>query len=173
MVWRFGWGVQSCQLMEYAAGLLPWNLRIAWRTDWNIETKSSQHLLTLPGQWYYDDAETSAFNVNLPMLNRKTTWENPEFFLSTLRSTRGIPDELGFSILDDSCEFLIKLYWIKQKVLLPHYIIILFSESLDSEDVLRQNVETLVANNSPSQDFSHPDDLFQSRYVTPRFKPFS
>ena len=30
-----------------------------------------------------------------------------------------------------------------------------------------------VTNNSPSQDFSHPDDLFQSRYVTPGFKPFS
>ena len=26
---------------------------------------------------------------------------------------------------------------------------------------------------SPSQDSSHPDDLFQSRYVTPGFKPFS
>ena len=29
-----------------------------------------------------------------------------------------------------------------------------------------QNVETSVANNSPSQDQSHPDDLFQSRYLT-------
>ena len=26
---------------------------------------------------------------------------------------------------------------------------------------------------SPSQDSNHPDDLFQSRYVTPGFKPFS
>ena len=26
---------------------------------------------------------------------------------------------------------------------------------------------------SPSQDSNHPDDRFQSRYVTPRFKPFS
>jgi len=25
----------------------------------------------------------------------------------------------------------------------------------------------------PSQDSNHPDDLFQSRYVTPGFKPFS
>ena len=32
-------------------------------------------------------------------------------------------------------------------------------------------VETSVANNSPSQDSSHPDDHFQSRYVTPGFKP--
>ena len=32
-------------------------------------------------------------------------------------------------------------------------------------------VETPVANNSPSQDSNHPDDLFQSRYVTPGFKP--
>ena len=30
-----------------------------------------------------------------------------------------------------------------------------------------------VANNSPSQDSSHPDYYFQSRYVTPGFKPFS
>ena len=29
-----------------------------------------------------------------------------------------------------------------------------------------RNVETSVANNSPSQDLSHPDDLFQSRYIT-------
>ena len=36
-----------------------------------------------------------------------------------------------------------------------------------------QVVETSVTNNSPSQDSNHPDDLFQSRYVTPRFKPFS
>ena len=36
-----------------------------------------------------------------------------------------------------------------------------------------QVVETSVVNNSPSQDSNHPDDLFQSRYVTPGFKPFS
>ena len=35
-----------------------------------------------------------------------------------------------------------------------------------------QVVETSVTNNSPSQDSNHPDDLFQSRYVTPGFKPF-
>ena len=35
-----------------------------------------------------------------------------------------------------------------------------------------QVVET-VNNNSPSQDSNHPDDPFQSRYVTPGFKPFS
>ena len=33
-------------------------------------------------------------------------------------------------------------------------------------------VETSVTNNSPSQDSNHPDDLFQSRYLTPGFKPF-
>ena len=36
-----------------------------------------------------------------------------------------------------------------------------------------QVVETSVTNNSPSQDSNHPDDLFQSRYVAPGFKPFS
>ena len=36
-----------------------------------------------------------------------------------------------------------------------------------------QVVETSVNNNSPSHDSNHPDDLFQSRYVTPGFKPFS
>ena len=35
-----------------------------------------------------------------------------------------------------------------------------------------QVVETSVANNNPSQDSNHPDDLFQSKYVTPGFKPF-
>ena len=34
-------------------------------------------------------------------------------------------------------------------------------------------VETSVANNSPSQDSDHQDHLFQSRYVTPGFKPLS
>ena len=32
---------------------------------------------------------------------------------------------------------------------------------------------TVVANNRPSQDYNHTDDLFQSRYVTSRYKPFS
>ena len=36
-----------------------------------------------------------------------------------------------------------------------------------------QVVETSVADNSPSQGSNNPDDLFQSRYVTPGFKPFS
>ena len=36
-----------------------------------------------------------------------------------------------------------------------------------------QVVETSVAEKSPSQDSNHPDDLFQSRYVTSRLKPFS
>ena len=36
-----------------------------------------------------------------------------------------------------------------------------------------QVVETSVTNNSPSQDSYHPDDLLQSRYATPGFKPFS
>ena len=36
-----------------------------------------------------------------------------------------------------------------------------------------QVVETSVTNNSPSQDSNHPDDHFQSRYVTTGFKPFS
>ena len=36
-----------------------------------------------------------------------------------------------------------------------------------------QVVETSVNNNSPSQDSYHPDDLFQSRYAAPGFKPFS
>ena len=31
----------------------------------------------------------------------------------------------------------------------------------------------VIANNCPSQAFNHPDDLSQSRYVTPGFKPFS
>ena len=34
-------------------------------------------------------------------------------------------------------------------------------------------VKTSVTNNSPSQDSNHPDDLFQSRYVTPGFKSYS
>ena len=34
-------------------------------------------------------------------------------------------------------------------------------------------VEMSVTNNSPSQDSNHPDDLFQSRYVTTAFKLFS
>ena len=34
-------------------------------------------------------------------------------------------------------------------------------------------VEMSFTNNSPSQDSNHPADLFQSRYVTPGFKPFS
>ena len=39
--------------------------------------------------------------------------------------------------------------------------------------VSAQVVETSVTNNSPFQDSYHPDDLFQSRYATPGFKPFS
>ena len=48
------------------------------------------------------------------------------------------------------------------------------SESSDSDDGFRMGyVEMSVTNNSPCQDSNHPDDLFQSRYVTPGFKPFS
>ena len=36
-----------------------------------------------------------------------------------------------------------------------------------------QVVETSATNNSPSQGSNRPDDLFQSRYVTPGFKRFS
>ena len=36
-----------------------------------------------------------------------------------------------------------------------------------------QVVEMSVTNNSPSQDSNHPDDIFQSRYFNPGFKPFS
>ena len=38
---------------------------------------------------------------------------------------------------------------------------------------LAQVVETSVTNNSPSQDSNHPDDLLQSKYDIPGFKPFS
>ena len=36
-----------------------------------------------------------------------------------------------------------------------------------------QVVETSVANNTHSRDSNNPDDLFQSRYVTPALKLFS
>ena len=39
--------------------------------------------------------------------------------------------------------------------------------------VCAQAVETSVAKNGTSEDSDHPDDHFQSRYVTPGFKPFS
>ena len=42
-----------------------------------------------------------------------------------------------------------------------------------SKKVENSKCETSVNNNSPSQDSNHPDDLFQLRYVTPGFKPFS
>ena len=49
------------------------------------------------------------------------------------------------------------------------------STSLTMKIASAQVVETSVANNvnSPSQDFSHPDDLLQPKYVTPGLKPFS
>ena len=46
-------------------------------------------------------------------------------------------------------------------------------ETIERFFSIRFVTETSVANNSPSQDSSHPSDLFQSRYVTPEFKPFS
>ena len=45
--------------------------------------------------------------------------------------------------------------------------------SLTLKMAFAQVVEMSVARNSPSQDSFHPDDLFQARYVTPGFKPFS
>ena len=38
---------------------------------------------------------------------------------------------------------------------------------------IRATIEAETENNSPSQDSNHPEDLFQSRYDTPGFKPFS
>ena len=55
-----------------------------------------------------------------------------------------------------------------------HLIVSLYGSHLsESRMASVQVVETSVTNNSPSQDFHHPDDRFQSRYVTPGFKPFS
>ena len=47
------------------------------------------------------------------------------------------------------------------------------SDDLTLKMASTQVIETSVTNNGPSQDSNHPDDLFQSRYVTPGFKPFS
>ena len=47
------------------------------------------------------------------------------------------------------------------------------SDDLTLKMASAQVVETSVTNNSPSQDSNHPDDLFQSRYVTPGLQPFS
>ena len=46
------------------------------------------------------------------------------------------------------------------------------SESSDRVSLLKIQKPWPVTNNSPSPDSSHPD-LFQPRYVTPGFKPFS
>ena len=56
-----------------------------------------------------------------------------------------------------------------------HFTIHLFaSPHMSSQPIISaQVVETSVTNNSPSQDSYHPDGLFQSRYATPGFKPFS
>ena len=43
----------------------------------------------------------------------------------------------------------------------------------EEETSVSNEVEMSVTNNSPCQDSNHPDDLFQSRYVTPGFKSFS
>ena len=48
----------------------------------------------------------------------------------------------------------------------------IFRVNLTVKMASAQVVESSVTNNSLSQDSNHPDDLFQSRYVTPRFKPF-
>ena len=37
----------------------------------------------------------------------------------------------------------------------------------------KRQLQTPVSNSSLSQDSSHPDDLFQSRYCAHGFKPFS
>ena len=48
------------------------------------------------------------------------------------------------------------------------------TETVPSDALQKSNYGTsTTVNNSPSQDSNHPDDLFQSRYVTPGFKPFS
>ena len=47
------------------------------------------------------------------------------------------------------------------------------NEHLTLKMASAQVVETSVANNSPSEDSSHPDDHLRSRYVTPGYKTFS
>ena len=47
------------------------------------------------------------------------------------------------------------------------------SEALTLKMAPAQVVKTSVANNGLSQGSNHPDDHFQSRYVTSGFKPFS
>ena len=45
--------------------------------------------------------------------------------------------------------------------------------NLIEKDHLTGVLGRTVVNNSLSQDFNHLDDHFQSRFVTPGFKPFS
>ena len=52
-------------------------------------------------------------------------------------------------------------------------VVVLNKNSVTLKMASAQVVEMSVTNNSPSQDSYHLDDLFQSRYATPGFKPFS
>ena len=45
--------------------------------------------------------------------------------------------------------------------------------TLIEKDHLGDRIPEKNCDRSPSQDSYHPDDLFQSRYATPGFKPFS
>ena len=49
------------------------------------------------------------------------------------------------------------------------------SESLDTDDDFRSGCRTSVTttDNSPSQDYTHPDDQSKLLHVTPGFKPFT
>ena len=51
--------------------------------------------------------------------------------------------------------------------------VIIKPSSMSNDLTLKMASAQVIANNSPSQDSNHPDDHFQSRYVTPGFKPFS
>ena len=87
-------------------------------------------------------------------------------------------------LTSDSAPWLKKIIWVigvlRRTVVSDWRFDNLCGSHLQSQDSLltlkmasAQVVETSVTNNSPSQDSYHPDDLFQSRYATPGFKPFS
>ena len=109
------------------------------------------------------------------------------FFLCQLFNPQKKEDSLFFIFIKDNkiCQlpemkmdsWLKKIIWVigvlRRTVVSDWRFDNLCRSHLQTQVASARVVETSVTNNSPSQDSNHPDDLFQSRYVTPEFKPFS
>ena len=105
------------------------------------------------------DSVSPVYRVSLKLLINKETTKACEIFLTLSK----IP----------WLEKIIWVIWVLRRTIAATDVSTTCAEAIFTVEMASaQVVEMPVANNSPSKESNHPDDLFQSRHVTAGFKSF-